>query len=113
MGKRTERPAQGLWWFPGGRIFKWEEWRDTALRKGQEELGVDLDIGDLVSVENYFAHDDGYHTVNLVAHATYHGAQFDDIQLDKSHTEYKWLKRVSDSLHPCVKNPLLKYGFKR
>ena len=23
LGKRTERPAQGLWWFPGCRIFKW------------------------------------------------------------------------------------------
>ena len=31
LGKRTERPAKGLWWFPGGRIFKWEEWRATAL----------------------------------------------------------------------------------
>ena len=110
LGKRTERPAQGLWWFPGGRIFKWEEWRDTALRKGQEELGVDLDIGDLISVENYFATEEGYHTVNLVAHAKYYGS-LDDLQLDKSHAEYKWVNKVSENMHPCVKNPLLKFGF--
>ena len=73
-------------------------------------MGVDLDIGDLISVENYFATEEGYHTVNLVAHAKYHGS-LDDLQLDKSHAEYKWVNKVSENMHPCVKNPLLKFGF--
>ncbi len=109
LGKRTERPAQGLWWFPGGRIFKWETWQDTAFRKGREELGVELEIGEIVSIENYFAEEEGYHTVNLVAHAKYSGGS---IQLDTSHTEFKWFSEVSEDLHSCVRNPLIKFGFK-
>ncbi len=108
LGKRTERPAQGLWWFPGGRIFKWEKWQETAIRKGKEELGVDLEIGELISIENYFATEEGYHTVNLVVHAKYTGGL---IQLDKSHADYRWFSEVPEDLHPCVKEPLTRFGF--
>ena len=57
LAKRTEKPAKGSWWFPGGRIHKGETWQECAKRKGKEELGIDLPIGNLISVENYFATD--------------------------------------------------------
>ena len=64
LAKRTEKPAKGSWWFPGGRIHKGETWQECAKRKGKEELGIDLPIGNLISVENYFA---GISPPNLVA----------------------------------------------
>ena len=109
LAKRLEDPAKGEWYFPGGRIFKWETWKDTALRKGHEELGVKLDIGELISAENFFDVDHCYHTLNLIVHAKF---VYGIIKLDKSHEEYKWMDSIPDNLHPCVKNPLLKFGFK-
>ena len=109
LAKRLEKPAQGQWYFPGGRVFKWETWEDTARRKGHEELGVELEIGELISAENFFAVGDSYHTINLIVHAKYKG---EPIELDKSHSEHKWMDKVLDDLHPCVKNPLIKFGFK-
>ena len=109
LAKRLEDPAQGLWWFPGGRIFKWETWKDTALRKRHDELGGEIDIGELISAENFFDVDHYYHTLNLIVHAKFVCGM---INLDNSHEEYKWMDSIPDNLHPCVKNPLLKFGFK-
>ena len=106
--KRTERPAKGEWWFPGGRILKWEEYRETAIRKAQEELGIDVTLGRTVSIEDYFAEEDGYHTVNIVVHAMCYN---DTIKLKNDHSGYEWVEKVSEDLLPCIKNPLLMYGF--
>ena len=109
LGKRTERPAQGLWWFPGGRIHKGETWTECARRKGKEELGVDMPIGNIISVEDYFASDADWHTVNLVVHAFFSHRL---IELDKTHEEFRWVSNIEPNLHKCVKNPLSIYGFK-
>ena len=109
LAKRTEKPAQGSWWFPGGRIRKGETWQECAKRKGKEELGIDLPIGNLISVENYFADDADWHTVNLVVHAYF---SHRIIELDRSHAEYRWTNHIEEGLHNCVTNPLRRYGFK-
>ena len=109
LAKRTEKPAKGSWWFPGGRIRKGETWEECAKRKGREELGIDLPIGNLISVENYFADDADWHTVNLVVHAYF---SHRIIELDRSHAEYRWTNHIEDGLHNCVTNPLRRYGFK-
>ena len=109
LAKRIEKPAQGSWWFPGGRIRKGETWQECAKRKGKEELGIDLPIGNLISVENYFADDADWHTVNLVVHAYFSHRL---IELDQSHEEFRWVDRIEKDLHKCVKNPLTIYGFK-
>ena len=109
LAKRTEKHAQGSWWFPGGRIPKGETWQECARRKGKEELGIDMPIGRLISVENYFADDADWHTVNLVVHAYFSHRL---IELDKTHEEFRWVKYIEPELHKCVKNPLSIYGFK-
>ena len=108
LAKRTEKPAKGSWWFPGGRIHKGETWEECAKRKGKEELGIDLPLGRLLSVENYFADDADWHTVNLVVHAMYSHYW---IELDKTHEEFIWADRIEPDLHKCVKNTLSIYGF--
>ena len=39
LGRRTNRPAKGYWFVPGGRIFKNELLADAFLRLTQTELG--------------------------------------------------------------------------
>ncbi|MFQ3176207.1 MAG: colanic acid biosynthesis protein WcaH [Psychromonas sp.] len=42
LGYRNNRPAQGFWFVPGGRILKNETMDDAFIRLCQDELGVSL-----------------------------------------------------------------------
>lgn len=42
LGKRTNRPAQGLWFVPGGRVQKDETLSDAFERLTLAELGLQL-----------------------------------------------------------------------
>jgi colanic acid biosynthesis protein WcaH len=42
LGKRVNKPAQGFWFVPGGRIYKNETIRNAIKRISQTEIGVDL-----------------------------------------------------------------------
>ncbi|MFT5713211.1 MAG: colanic acid biosynthesis protein WcaH [Glaciecola sp.] len=42
LGFRNNRPAQGFWFVPGGRVLKDETMDDAFIRLCQNELGVDL-----------------------------------------------------------------------
>ena len=43
LGLRKNKPAQGFWFVPGGRIYKDEHIEQALARIGQEELGFALD----------------------------------------------------------------------
>ena len=40
LGKRNNKPAQGWWFTPGGRIRKGEAWSNALQRIAQEEVGM-------------------------------------------------------------------------
>jgi colanic acid biosynthesis protein WcaH len=42
LGLRKNKPAQGYWFVPGGRIYKDERIADALARIGLEEIGVAL-----------------------------------------------------------------------
>lgn len=42
LGLRNNRPAQGFWFVPGGRIHKNEPMRAALARVAQQELGLQL-----------------------------------------------------------------------
>lgn len=110
--KRSQPPAKGQWWFPGGRILKNETIEQACKRKAKEELGLIVNVGEIVSVEESIFDDEQpvTHTINIVT-ATYPDNKNQHIKLDKFHSEYQW-KRFADSrLHPCVYRPLVKAGF--
>jgi len=44
VGKRVNRPAQGYWFVPGGRILKNERLADAFARLTKAELGIELAI---------------------------------------------------------------------
>jgi colanic acid biosynthesis protein WcaH len=44
LGLRTNRPAQGYWFVPGGRIQKNESMQTAFTRLCQNELGMDFSI---------------------------------------------------------------------
>ncbi len=46
LGLRTNKPAQGFWFVPGGRIAKNESLADAFKRLTKAELGIELSITD-------------------------------------------------------------------
>jgi len=111
--RRNNPPAKGKWWFPGGRIFKNELIFDAAIRKGQEELRLQLQPIKLISVEeSIFDNDDGInvHSINFVVKMKkLRNSQ--NIVLDHTHSEFAWFDKVPVGLHQCVRRPLLKLNF--
>ena len=68
LGQRTNRPAQGMWFIPGGRIRKDESIQNAFLRLSREELGaaVPVDEAQILGVYEHFYPDnfsgDGFST---------------------------------------------------
>lgn len=60
LGKRTNEPAKGEWFVPGGRIHKHERLVDAARRVASEELGVDVEM-----VEPLGAYEHIYHKAEI------------------------------------------------
>ena len=38
--ERNSQPVRGVWWLPGGRLFRGETFFDAAIRKTREETGL-------------------------------------------------------------------------
>lgn len=54
LGKRTNEPAKGYWFMPGGRVQKGETRTEAAHRIGKEELGLDIEIVESLGAFEHF-----------------------------------------------------------
>jgi colanic acid biosynthesis protein WcaH len=59
LGERINRPAQGFWFVPGGRIWKNEKVQDALRRISQRELGVTITQTKLLGVYDHI-YDDNF-----------------------------------------------------
>lgn len=102
--KRTNEPAKNEYWFPGGRVHKFESLEDAAKRKVKEEVNLDVkNIKLLGSDETIF--DTGpfgkpTHTVNFVYSAKITLNQ--EIKLDSQSEKYYWCEKIDTKLNPYV-----------
>lgn len=69
LGKRNNRPAQGYWFVPGGRIQKDETLAEAFARLTEEELGLRLPItaGRFYGVWQHF-YDDNFSGSDFTTH---------------------------------------------
>jgi colanic acid biosynthesis protein WcaH len=107
VARRTNEPANGEWFWPGGRLYKGERLDDAARRIGREELGLDVELDGRVGVYSHFwdiASVDGAdsrHTVNVA----YRVRQRDpdaSVTLDDQHDDYRFVTGEEDDLHEYV-----------
>lgn len=96
LGLRTNRPALGKWFVPGGRICKDETINDAFGRLTREELGIAAPIaeGQFLGVYEHF-YPDNYSGDDFSTHYVVLGYQLTlDLSLDKlpkeQHGNYRW-----------------------
>ena len=111
--KRNDRPAQGEWWLPGGRVLKGEMMRDAARRKALEEVGIECNVGPIIhTAETIFP--DGpdnipVHSINCVFFL-YPLFNKRVLKLDRHHADFRWIKTIEENLNPYVKRCLMAAG---
>ena len=97
LGKRLNRPAQGYWFVPGGRVQKNEPLSATFERLTEAELGLCLPLsaGEFYGVWQHF-YDDNFSSDDFSTHYIVLGfrlrVQEKDLHLpDTQHDAYRWL----------------------
>jgi colanic acid biosynthesis protein WcaH len=105
MTKRTNAPAKGEWWFPGGRVLKNETLLDAAKRKLKEETGLVAEDMKILGVDETFFPDGPFggdtHTINIVFLAEV--SDISSFVLDTQSSEAKWFDTIDEMWNPYLK----------
>jgi colanic acid biosynthesis protein WcaH len=111
VARRTNEPAKGEWFWPGGRLYKGEELPAAARRIAREELGVDVELVDRIGVYSHFwdsssvSGADSRHTVNI-AYLVRRTDPEAAVELDEQHDDYRFVSGGEDDLHEYVRRYL-------
>ncbi len=114
LGQRRNAPARGMWFVPGGRIYKNESFEQALNRVIRDELGLEhrpdgasfLGIFDHIYEENVFGDSSfGTHYV-VLAHALDLDLSLPQLPVVQ-HCEYQWWSReailASNEVHKNTK----------
>lgn len=104
LGKRVNRPAQGSWFVPGGRIKKNEKIMDAMKRIALNELDVEIEdysvkllgVFDHIYEDNYLGKD-GVNTHYVVLAYMVNVENGIEVSADNQHSEIKW-RTIKDML---------------
>jgi colanic acid biosynthesis protein WcaH len=98
LGRRVNRPAQGSWFVPGGRVRKDESLDNAFIRLTREELGlheVERSDAGLLGVYEHFYDDNFSGKEGISTHYVVLGYRFrlpqrlPHLPLDQ-HSDYRW-----------------------
>lgn len=110
LGERLNRPAQGYWFVPGGRITKNESLADAFKRLTLDELGEAFSITDAELLGPYdhfyddcvFGEEVSTHYV-AIAYVLRLTQPLTKLPMDIQHGDYSWFSKTellsSDSVH--------------
>lgn len=110
LGQRLNRPAQGFWFVPGGRILKNESLAAAFKRLTQNELGQEFPIEDakLLGPFDHFYSDFVFGddvTTHYVAIAYVLKLEYElnSLPIDVQHGDYRWFDiadlLINDAVH--------------
>lgn len=118
LGLRTNKPAQGFWFVPGGRILKNESIENAFKRLTKAELGVELSIynAKYLGLYEHFYNDSNFDVLNGTQKISTHyvvngfeivlpelGLKSTIQQLPKEqHEGYCWLSEAELIIAPSV-----------
>lgn len=111
LGKRVNRPAQGYWFVPGGRVLKDESIDQTFIRLLKIELGIDKVNAIFKGIFQHF-YDDNFSEENFTTHyivLAYEVIFNGDIASlpVAQHNDYRWFSEMTllnhDDVHKHTK----------
>ena len=103
--KRTNTPGKGLWFTPGGRIYKGESLETTVKRVLKEETGLYPDSFKQVGA---MSHD--WAEVQTITVFYRVNVSTDKPEMNEEHDDYKWIEKVDDDIHPYIIYMIEKIG---
>ncbi|EMN6211648.1 GDP-mannose mannosyl hydrolase [Vibrio vulnificus] len=110
LGERLNRPAQGFWFVPGGRILKNEKLEDAFARLTQEELGQEFELSQAKLLgpythlydDNVFGNEFTTHYVAIAYKLVVIRSEL-NLPMDVQHSRYRWYDKnellTSDKVH--------------
>jgi colanic acid biosynthesis protein WcaH len=102
---RTNKPAEGIWWFPGGGVLKGETMKEAVLRKVKEETGLTVKIIKKLGNDETMFPDGPFggptHTINTVFLAV--AKKGGVIQVDQQSDEVKWFTKLPKNSPAYIK----------
>jgi colanic acid biosynthesis protein WcaH len=105
--KRKNNPARGQWWFPGGRIWKGETFKETLYREVKEETGIAVEVIKFVGVYSRIFPD--RHDITIV----FLCKCFDNkVTLNEEHSEYRFFRNIPKGIHPYLLETINDSGWK-
>jgi colanic acid biosynthesis protein WcaH len=112
MLRRTNAPARGEWWLPGGRVCHGELRIDAARRKLREECGLDpgaiVELGTFDVIFEGDTEPGASHGISTVFHVRVGSA---DVRLDAQSADFAW-RGVAEWLG-AVRHPFLEAVLRR
>jgi colanic acid biosynthesis protein WcaH len=108
--RRTNEPAKGQWWLPGGRVRFAESRLNAAKRLLQEECGISTELISLKGMFDYMVKNEleNYyqHTITTVYWVQ---VDVDSIKTDSQSSEYSW--EYPENWITLVEHDFLKHLF--
>ncbi|TKF23439.1 GDP-mannose mannosyl hydrolase [Vibrio genomosp. F6] len=110
LGERLNRPAQGFWFVPGGRILKDEKLEDAFARLTLEELGHEFQFSQAILLgpythlygDNVFGNAFTTHYVAIAYKLVVIRSEL-NLPTNVQHSRYHWYKQdellTSDKVH--------------
>jgi ADP-ribose pyrophosphatase YjhB (NUDIX family) len=95
--KRSNAPAKGQWWFPGGRIRKGETLEEALFREVIEETGLHVTSYRLVNVYSRVFPERHDITVAFLCKC-----RRGKVVLNEEHSEHKFFKDIPMNVHPYL-----------
>ena len=99
--ERTNRPAKGEWFVPGGRVHKGERLVEAVGRVAREELGVEVEIEERLGAFEHLYDDAG--GKHYLANGFLVGTDATEFDLDDQHGAARVFETFPEDLHPYVR----------
>ena len=107
MGLRKNEPAKGIWFVPGGTVFKNERRTDAVHRVAKEELGTEVVIVDRLGTFAHFyksAGDKGVDSKHYLSTAFLCKFRQEDphLELDSQHDALEPFEEPTKNVHLSI-----------
>jgi len=109
LGKRTNEPAKGEWFVPGGSVLKGETREEAVHRVAREEVGCDVHVDQCLGVYDHFydaAASDGVKSKQYLATAYVVTPEDDAFRSDDQHAVLRTFHEPFDGVHEYVQRYL-------